>query len=176
MRFRFDVVAAQRQDVGPAPSRRRPTRSRAHGGAAVGDGGFAAVYVAGQSAQVELRVDRGGFSDELCLTTPLSNLSDPSTAAPPAAAVTCERDETGWSRASGGRHEHVIVRGLHVLRLAGSRDQVDRTTLETAITNAQQVDAPAVPPGDTASSTTIRRGDLPSSGDGAPDNDVGPGG
>ncbi|MEU7000882.1 hypothetical protein [Nonomuraea sp. NPDC046570] len=89
----------------------------------VNEEGFGAFYVSPAGSRVELRVDRGRFGDGLCVDTMLKD------AEPQTAPVTCERDEVGWYRVGGGRHEYTAVRG-----------------------------------------------DLPTVGDGAPHNPVGPGG
>jgi hypothetical protein len=135
----------------------------------VGDDGFGAIYVSPEGGQVELTVDRGRFSDALCAETPIRD------ADPPAAPTTCERDGSGWYRAGGGRHEYVVARRDHVLRLNASTEDVDRTALDTAVTGARHVDA-ASSDGTAPSPSPAERGDLPASGDGAPDNSVGPGG
>lgn len=135
----------------------------------VGEDGFGAVYVSPEGREVELTVDRGRFSDGLCRETPLRHTD------PPTAPTTCERDGTGWYRAGGGRHEHVVVRGDHVLRLNGPIEEVDRATLGTAVSQARPADGAASDP-TTRPSGPVERGDLPATGDGAPDNSVGPGG
>ena len=135
----------------------------------IGDEGFGAVYVSPEGHQAELTVDRGRFSDAMCAEAPIPH-SDP-----PATATTCERDGTGWYRAGGGRHEYVVANHDHTLRLNAATADLDRATLETAIAHARQVTAPSsdttAPP-----SGRVERGDLPASGDGAPNNTVGPGG
>ncbi len=134
----------------------------------IGNDGFGAFYFSG-SARVQLRVDRGTFSDALCADTPLMD------AEPASAPVRCERDEVGWYRSGGGRHEYTAVRADHFIRLNGGIGEVDRTVLKAAVAGARH----AVPDGSGTSSPPpgpVERGDLPTSGDGAPNNEVGPGG
>ncbi|MEV0970767.1 hypothetical protein [Microtetraspora glauca] len=140
----------------------------------VGDEGFGSFYVSPEGGQVELRVDRGTFGDALCAETPLAQ-------AEPGSVVTCDHDEAGWYRSGGDRHEYVAVRGDHLIRLGGRTGEVDRAALKSAVAGARN----AVGDGDGAGpspadggrpSGPIERGDLPTSGDGAPNNDVGAGG
>ncbi|MET8140976.1 hypothetical protein ABZU32_11775 [Sphaerisporangium sp. NPDC005288] len=133
----------------------------------VGEEGFGAFYVSPDGRRVELRVDRGDFSDGQCADTPISG------ADPPTAPVRCDRDEVGWYRQGGGRHEYTAVRGDHYIRLAGRLADVDRAALKAAVAGARPATGtgtPSPPP------SPVERGDLPTSGDGAPDNEVGPGG
>ncbi len=150
----------------------------------VNEEGFGAFYVAGGGRQVELRVDRGTFSDGLCRDTPMKDVQ------PPNAEVTCEHDEVGWYRRGGGRHEYTAVRGDHYIRLGGRVEEVDRAALKTAVAGARHVAGDGDGDGDGdggeekggGGGTTapppspVERGDLPTNGDGAPDNEVGPGG
>ncbi|WP_433360965.1 hypothetical protein [Streptosporangium sp. CA-115845] len=133
-----------------------------------GNDGFGAVYFS-EGSLVQLRVDRGTFSDARCADTPLMD------ADPPGAPVRCERDEVGWYRSGGGRHEYTAVRADHFIRLNGGVDEVDRAALKAAVAGARQ----AIPDGfgtPLSPSAPVERGDLPTSGDGAPNNKVGPGG
>ncbi|WP_084962457.1 hypothetical protein [Thermoactinospora rubra] len=133
----------------------------------VGEEGFGAFYVSPDGKHVQLRVDRGSFSDTLCPDRPVTD------AEPVRAPVRCSRDEAGWYRQGGGRHEYVAVRGDALIVLAGSLADVDRETLKTAIAGARRAVAtgsPSAPP------SPVERGDLPTVGDGAPNNEVGPGG
>lgn len=140
----------------------------------MGDDGFGAVYVSPDGPQVTLRVEWGTFSDDVCPETPLAGTETPTS------PVACERDDAGWYRVAGDAHEYVVARGGRVLRLAGPRSAIGRAELESASVDARHVggagdggngDGTTGPP-----PTPIERGDLPATGDGAPDNDVGPGG
>jgi hypothetical protein len=125
----------------------------------VGNDGFGATYVSQDGSQVTLSVDHGRISDDLC-----------------AAATTCESDATGLYRVEADRHEYLAEpAGDVLLRLAAPTDDVDRSTLGAATTDAHLVEA-AAPASASDTPTTVERGDLPSTGDGAPNNTVGPGG
>ncbi|MFI7438406.1 hypothetical protein [Nonomuraea indica] len=117
----------------------------------VGEEGFGAFYTSPDGRQVEMRIERGAYP----------------------CAGTCERDGNGWYTVKDGRQEYVAVRAGFHLRLASDVGQVDRGVLKEAAEGARPVAAtgsPSPPPG------PVERGDLPTSGDGAPDNPVGPGG
>jgi hypothetical protein len=137
----------------------------------IGEEGFGVSYVAQGDRRVELTVDRGTFSDGLCADTPINK------AEPPTAPVTCERDDVGWYRSGGGRHEYTAVRADHLIRLNGPLEEVDRAALKAAVAGARHAtgDGATSSPGNRPSGP-IERGDLPTSGDGAPNNEVGPGG
>jgi hypothetical protein len=133
----------------------------------VNEEGFGAIYSSPEGRTVELRVDRGAFGDDVCADKPVHNA-----AVPP---VTCERDEVGWYRTAGDRHEYIVVRGDHFIRLNGMLNEVTRETLKAAVAGARPVTSDGTgapePP-----RTPVERGDLPTVGDGAPNNEVGPGG
>ncbi|MEU7452050.1 hypothetical protein [Streptosporangium roseum] len=134
----------------------------------VGGEGFGAFYVSPEGGQVELRTDRGTFSDALCADTPVKD-------AEPAAAVRCERDEVGWYRVAGDHHEYTVVSGDHYIRLNGRVGEADRAALKAAVAGARHVtgEGSGTP---LPSRTPVERGDLPTNGDSAPDNDAGAGG
>jgi len=134
---------------------------------AVNEEGFGAFYVSPDGKQVQLRVDRDEFSDALCATRPVTD------AMPVDAPVRCSRDEVGWYRQAAGRHEYAAVRGDALLLLAARLTDVGRETLKTAIAGARQAAVTGTP---SPWPSPVERGDLPTTGDGAPDNEVGPGG
>ncbi|GAA3161403.1 hypothetical protein [Nonomuraea roseoviolacea] len=134
----------------------------------VGDEGFGVLYAPekGAGEPVELRVDRGSFDDDVCASTPVSGGDG-------RRAARCERDGDGWYRTDGVRQDYTVVRGDHYVRLAAAVGQVGREALRAAVTGARPAvgdGMPAPPP------TVVPRGDLPTTGDGAPYNPVGPGG
>ncbi|GAA1011806.1 hypothetical protein Aple_013260 [Acrocarpospora pleiomorpha] len=135
----------------------------------INDEGFGAFYSSTDGRRVQLRIDRGTMTDALCPGVPVTDMN------PLTAPVRCERDEVGWYREGGGHHEYVAVHEDHLIKLAGSLDDVDRATLKTAVAGARRVTttAPATP---RPSHTPIVRGDLPTTGDGAPIQNTGPGG
>ncbi|MFC4588496.1 hypothetical protein [Sphaerisporangium corydalis] len=95
------------------------------------DNGFQTFYLSAEGRQVWFGVDRGAFSDALCRERPVHD------AEPPAAPVSCEADDVGWYRVSGGRHEYAVVEDGHVIRLSGLRADVDRATLKEAMSTLQ---------------------------------------
>lgn len=133
----------------------------------INDEGFGAFYVASDGKRVQLRVDRGQFSDALCAARPLTDVESAD------ASVRCARDEVGWYREGGGRHEYIATRGDVLLLLTGKLTDVDRETLKAAVAGARRAEVTGTP---SARPSPVERGDLPTSGDGAPNNDVGPGG
>ncbi|GAA0986233.1 hypothetical protein GCM10009555_063220 [Acrocarpospora macrocephala] len=135
----------------------------------INDEGFGAFYSAKDGRRVQLRIDRGTMTDALCPGLPVTDME------PLTALVRCERDEVGWYREGGGHHEYIAVRDGHLIKLAGSLGDVDRATLKAAVAGARHVatTAPAAP---SPSHTPVTRGDLPTTGDGAPIQNTGPGG
>ncbi|WP_204285833.1 hypothetical protein [Microbispora amethystogenes] len=135
----------------------------------VGEEGFGVFYTAPGGRQVELRVDRGSFGDDVCRSTPI-NL-----ATPPDALVLCIHDDVGWYRMAGDRHEYVALRGDVLVKLSGGVTDVSRAALKAAVAGAHRAvgDGKA---GTTPPRVPVERGDLPTAGDGAPGGEVGPGG
>jgi len=135
----------------------------------INEEGFGAVYASPAGRQVELRVDHGAFGDDVCQGVPVHN------ATPPDARVTCERDDAGWYRVAGDRHEYVSVQGDRLLTLNGRVTEVSRDALKAAVAGARHAvsDGSGTPE---PARTPVQRGDLPTAGDGAPNNEVGPGG
>ncbi|GAA0389314.1 membrane protein [Microbispora corallina] len=134
----------------------------------VNEEGFGAFYASPEGRQVELRVDRGTFDDEMCAAVPVE-------AAPPDAEVVCDHDDVGWYRLAGDRQEYVVLRGDALIRLSGRAADVGRAALKAAVAGARPAtdDENATPP---PARVPVERGDLPTAGDGAPNNEVAPGG
>ncbi|MDH2430854.1 hypothetical protein [Sphaerisporangium sp. TRM90804] len=97
------------------------------------DEGFQAYYVSPRDGRVWLGVDHGFFSDGLCPEKPVHDAERLS------APVSCDRDEVGWYRRSGERHEYAVSEEGHVLRLAGRRGEVSRAALRQAVAGARAV-------------------------------------
>ncbi|MYW00423.1 hypothetical protein [Streptomyces sp. SID3343] len=119
-----------------------------------GDAGFQAVYVRRDGAQITLTVDTIRLTDSTCPSLALD--------AAPSGGGTCERDAELWYRAQGSAHEYAVMRGSLEVRLSADTAHVDRPMLLAAARAAHPADAiefDAVLP---------RRGDLPTTGDGAP--------
>ncbi|MET9059735.1 hypothetical protein ABZX99_18140 [Streptomyces antibioticus] len=135
-----------------------------------GDDGFSAVYVSQKEGkQLQLSVDRGSMTAESCPEQPVGDSSG--------TATTCVRDGDFWFRSAGERREFAVPKEGFVIHLGG--EGVPRDVLREAAENlhrpsADELDA-LLPPA-TGRGEPVERGDLPSEGDGAPDNSVGEGG
>lgn len=136
-----------------------------------GDDGFSSAYWSRKSgAQLLLLVDRGTMTAESCPNQPVGQgAGEP---------VTCERDGDAWYRTSGQQHEYAVLEKGHVVRISGDSARVDREALRAAAEAARrptraELDFLLPPP---HHGEPVERGDLPPVGDGAPNNDVGPGG
>ncbi|ROO86040.1 hypothetical protein EDD29_3601 [Actinocorallia herbida] len=137
----------------------------------VGDDGFGMSYTSESrpGAIAHLRAEKTAFDDARCTAIPISD-------ADPAVPVECASEATGWYRTSGGFHEYVLPLdpGGH-LRLSAPVDALSAADLRASLLAAESL------AGVTILTTprpvpSITRGDLPSVGDGAPDNSVGEGG
>ncbi|GAA1425317.1 membrane protein [Streptomyces thermospinosisporus] len=144
-----------------------------------GADGFSATYVSRQGGrQIRLSVDRGSLSDAGC-----DDMAQPA----------CERDgelQDAWYRAAEeGQQVYLLPKDGLVVRLAADTG-VPREVLRKAARDAhrptenEEVTDLLPPaqenedqPGSPSSPTTpVERGDLPSTGDGAPRNDANAGG
>ncbi|MFI7499724.1 hypothetical protein ACIBVL_14740 [Streptomyces sp. NPDC049687] len=136
-----------------------------------GDDGFSASYFSSKSGKFfQLAVDRDTFTATNCPDQPVPGTDGAST--------TCVRDGDNWYRTTDGRSEYAVPKKNLVIRLSG--DGVPRDDLRAAAEHAHRPTAdelddllPAAPAG---GGEPVERGDLPSVGDGAPNNDVGAGG
>ncbi|MBB6473731.1 hypothetical protein [Sphaerisporangium rubeum] len=99
--------------------------------------GFQAFYLSPRGGQVWFAVDRGAFSDGICPERPVHGAERVS------APVVCERDDVGWYRVSGDRHEYAVDVDGRVLRVGGVRGEVGRRALRAAATGAHAVGAGA---------------------------------
>lgn len=130
-----------------------------------GDSDYAAVYVPEEepfTTQVHLDVRGGSYDEARCAADPLSGASG----SEPAAVEVCEPDAGGWYRAGGGWHEYVVRHDGYHLTVGAPSAAVDRASLTEAAVEARRQDgkapSPAPPP------SPVTRGDLPTTGDGAP--------
>lgn len=154
--------------------------SRAAGGTGpYGDSGFQDIYVSSSGSDIRLTVERGALDAAGCPGLPIP------AAEPPGAAVTCSDDGEGWERTSGDRQEYARLDGGRLVRVSGRTDATTMDLLRSAATDARPATAdelddllPSGPTGggSDGSGGGVTRGDLPTTGDGAPDNSVGPGG
>ncbi|MFI0038067.1 hypothetical protein ACH4NS_21630 [Streptomyces mutabilis] len=137
----------------------------------LGDDGFSATYVAASGAMIRLSVERGEITEATCRSRPVGDTSDERT--------TCEFDAGMWYRTWGGRHEYVLPKNGHAVRLSAEADAVSRAVLRDATGDVHRPDAAeaaATLPSPRPDTTPVERGDLPEFGDGAPDNSVDIGG
>lgn len=139
----------------------------------LGDDGFSATWVSRETgAHLRLSVDRGSITDATCPEQPVGDMSGERT--------TCERDGDVWYRTGAGRHEYAVPEEGHVVRVSGEAEAVPRDVLREAALAAHRPDASEaaalLPSAEPAPGAPVERGDLPSFGDGAPDNNVDVGG
>lgn len=152
--------------------------SRAAGGSGpYGDSGFQDIYVSPAGGDIRLTVERQALDGAGCPALPIP------AAEPFDATVACVDDGDGWERTSGDRHEYARLDGDKLVRVSGRVDGASMNQLRDMTRGAHRASASELdellPPADTGaggSSGSIVRGDLPTTGDGAPDNSVGPGG
>ncbi|QYJ04011.1 hypothetical protein KUV85_17070 [Nocardioides panacisoli] len=133
-----------------------------HSAGVVGDADYGAFYAAEPPTDpVWFEVAAGGFGGQRCRTQPLVT---PSTA--PLDVAECRPDgDDGWYRVGGDRHEYVLEARGHHLRLSAPTGAIDRATMRSALVGARDRAGNQPVP---APSTPVERGDLPSTGDGAP--------
>jgi hypothetical protein len=137
----------------------------------LGDDGFSAAYSSKNGAVIQLYVERGTMTAATCPKQAVAGVAGEHT--------TCVRDGQFWYRTGGGQTEYAKPEKGHVVRVEAEEGKVTREVLRKA---AQSVHRPSeselaglLPPARTATAP-VKRGDLPSNGDGAPNNDVGTGG
>jgi hypothetical protein len=139
---------------------------------AIGDHGYGGSYTKPGGGMIQLQVDERRSDPADC--------AKPAGSQAPSEKVTCERDGESWYRATKTAHEYVREDGGRVIRLTAERDSVTRDTLRKAAGSAHQADdgelAEALPGaggGDGGGQGGADRGDLPTSGDGAPQDPAG---
>lgn len=123
----------------------------------LGDADYGATYVPEElpyTTEVHLRVSSGTYDAVRCGSEPLGS-----------GGVSCVPDDKGWYRTGGGRHEYVVAGDGHVLGVSAPEDAVDRADLVAAALGARHQDGTAVSP---VPPSPVTRGDLPTTGDGAP--------
>jgi hypothetical protein len=136
-----------------------------------GDDGFSAVYWSEKSgAQIRLSVDRGTVTAADCARQPVGDVADE--------PVTCARDGAAWYRKGPAQHEYALAGKGIVVKVTADVAAVDRRVLRAAAKAVHRPDdaelAAALPPERSGAATEpVERGDLPSEGDGAPNNEVG---
>lgn len=131
----------------------------------VGESDYGATYLPVDppyTTEVSLEVRAGGYDDARCEREPLRG----PTGAAPAAVESCEPEADGWYRTAGDQHEYVVAGAGHHLVLGGPAEAVDRDTLTAAALGARSQEGTGASPAQPSSPVT--RGDLPTTGDGAP--------
>lgn len=131
----------------------------------LGESDYGATYLPSDppyTAEVSLEVRAGEYDDARCERDPLRG----PTGAAPVAVESCEPEADGWYRTGGDRHEYVAARTGHHLVLSGPAEAVDREALKTAALDARPQEGAGLSP--TQPSSPPTRGDLPTTGDGAP--------
>lgn len=134
----------------------------------LGDSDYGATYLPSEppyTAEVSLEVRVGEYDEARCERDPLRG----PTGADPVPVESCEPEANGWYRTGGDRHEYVAARPGHHVALGGPAEAVDREALTEAALGARpQEGGGASPNQPTGPSSPVTRGDLPSTGDGAP--------
>lgn len=137
----------------------------------IGDHGFGGAYTKPGGGTIELRVDERRTDPGDCAKSGLDQAGGEK--------QTCERDGESWYRASKSVHEYVREDGGRVIRLRADRESVTRDTLRKAAEGVHQADdgelAEVLPEGagDSGGQVGTERGDLPKTGDGAPQDPAG---
>lgn len=134
-----------------------------------GDDGFSASYWSEKNgAVISLRVEHGTMTAATCAKQAVAGVAGEHT--------TCVRDGDAWYRTGGGQIEYARAEQGHVVHVDAEQGKVTRAVLREA---ARSVHRPSgnelaglLPPARTATAP-VERGDLPTAGDGAPDNGVG---
>ncbi|HWJ08844.1 MAG TPA: hypothetical protein VNS46_05675 [Nocardioides sp.] len=130
----------------------------------LGESDYGATYLPVEppyTPEVRLEVEAGTYDTERCERDPLPG---PDGLAAP--VESCEPDAAGWYRSGGGWHEYVVLAAGHRLTVGAPSGEVDRDTLVEAALGARRQDGGTITPAST--STPVTRGDLPTTGDGAP--------
>lgn len=131
----------------------------------LGDSDYAATYVpdeAPYTTEVRFQVRSGTYDAATCERDPLQGPSGGT----PAPVESCEPDADGWYRTGGGWHDYVVLDAGHQLIVGAPSDEVDRDELVAAALGARHQDGDAISPA--PPSEPVPRGDLPTTGDGAP--------
>ena len=127
--------------------------------------GVTGYALAQQCVFFQLAVERGTLTAENCARQPVPGTSGAST--------TCVREGDTWYRSTDGHSEYAVPKKGFVIRISG--DGVPRADLRKAAENAHRPSAHELDtllPSASPRGGPVERGDLPSVGDGAPDNSV----
>ena len=134
----------------------------------VSDVGLSVAYTDLKTGVViTLRVEPGTMTDANCTTQAAFSEH-----------MTCVRDGNAWYRTGGGTLEYVMAQKGHLVHVDAEQDKVTREVLRKSAQSLRRPyksELPVIlPPARTA--VPVERGDLPTNGDGAPNNAVGKGG
>ncbi|MFJ9249866.1 hypothetical protein [Streptomyces sp. NPDC101776] len=133
------------------------------------DVGLSIAYTSLKSgAVINLRVEPGTMTDANCATQAAFTEH-----------MTCVRDGTAWYRTGGGQIEYVLAEKGHLVHVGAEQGKVSRALLHKAVRSVRrpyESELAVVLPPARAVTSPVERGDLPTNGDGAPDNSVGKGG
>lgn len=162
----YERVLAQGVDPGLVHTIEIPGFELAEQSAGVlGDSDYAATYVPTEpphDTEVHLVVTSGTYDAQRCTTEKLHG----PTGGSPAPAESCEPDATGWYRTGGGWQEYVVLDAGRVLTVSAPATAVERADLVEAALGARHQDGGSIAP--RTPSSPVTRGDLPTTGDGAP--------
>lgn len=131
----------------------------------LGESDYGATYLpveAPYTTEVHLVVKAGTYDTARCEQDPLPG----GNSGTPAPVDACEPDAAGWYRTGGGWQEYVVLAAGHVLTVSSPTGAVDREDLVAAALGARHQDGKAIAP--VTPSSPVTRGDLPTTGDGAP--------
>jgi hypothetical protein len=139
-----------------------------------GDDGFSAAYTSLKTgAVISLRVEHGTMTAATCAKQAVAGAA---VAGAIGEHTTCVRDGGAFFRTGAGQIEYATAKKGHIVYVDAEQGKVSRAVLREA---ARSVHRPSgselaglLPPARTATAP-VERGDLPTAGDGAPDNEVG---
>ncbi|MEU4093156.1 hypothetical protein [Streptomyces sp. NPDC026673] len=135
----------------------------------IGDHGFGASYTGPDGGTIELRVDERAYAGPVgCEDSAGKAGTD---------QATCEQEGNHWYRATGTSHSYVLEDADRVIRLSADTGTVSRDVLRQAADHVHRASggeaADVLPSEDGGGQDQPQRGDLPTTGDGAPRDPAG---
>jgi hypothetical protein len=132
----------------------------------VSDVGLSVSYTSPKTgAVINLRVEPGTMTDANCATQAVISEH-----------MTCVRDGNAWYRTGGGEAEYVLAQKGHLVHVDAEQGNVTRAVLHKAAQSLRRPyksELPVILPPARTATAPVERGDLPTAGDGAPNNSVG---
>ena len=132
----------------------------------VSDVGLYVSYTSPKTgAVINLRVEPGTMTDVNCATRAVISEH-----------MTCVRDGNAWYRTGGGEAEYVLAQKGHLVHVDAEQGNVTRAVLHKAAQSLRRPyksELPVILPPARTATAPVERGDLPTAGDGAPNNSVG---